>query len=76
MTDSVIMYLMLCNTLNIRYCACFFQLQQLRIVSRSLSPNAALTLVCAFVCSRIVVNYCQYIVYSVGNFKQVQSIAV
>ena len=36
-----------------------FQLQQLRVISRSLSPNAALAVVHAFVCSRI--DYCSAI---------------
>jgi hypothetical protein len=45
--------------LNLLSRVCFFQLRQLRVISRSLSPNAALALVHAFVCSRI--DYCSAI---------------
>ena len=43
---------------------CFFQLRRLRAVRRSLTPDVTLTLVHAFVCSRI--DYCNSALYGVA----------
>src|SRR6218665_1673476 len=45
--------------INILCRSCYYQLRQLRVVSRSLSPAAASTLVHAFVVSRL--DYCSAI---------------
>jgi len=60
--------------LNLLCRACFFQLRQLRVISRSLSPNAALTVVHAFVCSRI--DYCStiYAGLPLGRIAQVEHV--
>ena len=60
--------------LNLLCRACFFQLRQLRVISRSLSPNAALTVVHAFVCSRI--DYCStiYAGLPLGRIAQVERV--
>src|SRR6218665_2649285 len=42
--------------INLLFRSCYYQLRQLRVVSRSLSPPAASTLVHAFVVSRL--DYC------------------
>src|SRR6218665_994443 len=42
---------------NLLCCSCYYQLRQLRVVSRSLSSPAASTLVHAFVVSRL--DYCR-----------------
>ena len=52
----------------------FFQLRQLRVISRSLSPNAALAVVHAFVCRRI--DYCSaiYAGLPLGHIAQVERV--
>ena len=53
---------------------CFFQLRRLRAVRRSLTPDVTLTLVHAFVCSRI--DYCNSALYGVAasTLDRLQSI--
>ena len=46
---------------------CFFQLRRLRAVRRSLTPDVTLTLVHAFVCSRI--DYCNSALYGRRSFN-------
>src|SRR5688572_21429693 len=51
-----------------------FQLRQLRVISRSLSPNAALSVVHAFVCCRT--DYCSaiYAGLPLGRIAQVERV--
>jgi hypothetical protein len=60
--------------LNLLCRACFYQLRQIRVISRSLSLNASHALVHAFVCSRI--DYCSsiYVGLPLGRIAQLERV--